>query len=235
MPVNIDGSPATEITIDGAVVQQITMDGNVVYDASGSTTTPTVIEDWDSSNPLTDWNGETGECTISTSVYQSGGQALVMGGSWMTTIWASSADLNAVPSQGDRFEYYIRHETASSQCDAWTEFARQDSNNYYSIYTDANANSFKIRKTSAGTDTVLAETPFTYSANTWYKVEVEWDDGATFGGVAGDITARIYEGSNTTTTISGNDTSWTTGDVQIRADKSSSGNRIWHDSWKITN
>lgn len=235
MPVNIDGNSVTEITIDGEVVQEITMDGDVVYDASGSTTTPTVIEDWESNDPLSNWNGNTSECSIDTSNAISGEQCVAMGTEWLTTIYAFSSDLNAVPSQGDKFEYYVRHEAVDSQCDSFVEFARQDSDHFYTVHTDTNSSEFLVRKGYSGGYTNFQVATFDYTPGEWYKVEVLWDDGSTFGGSAGDITARLYTSSTNYIEVSGNDTEWSTGDVQLRADKGSAGNRVWYDGWQITN
>lgn len=233
MPVTFDGDTIGDITIDGSNVSEITMDGDLVWTAGGGSTSTQVIEDWESSDPLSKWNGETGECNITTSVVSTGEKAVSLGGQWLTTIYANSGDLNTVPAQGDRFRYYVRHESTGSQCDGFLEFARQDGDNFYTIYTDANANNFRIRKTKGGSVSTLKETSFDFSAERWYKVEVDWDDGNTFGGSAGDITARIYRTESDFVEITANDPDWTSGDVQIRADKGSNGNRVWFDGWKV--
>lgn len=235
MPVSFDGDDISDISIDGNAVTEVTMDGDVVWTDSGNTTTSVVVEDWESSDPLSDWSGDTGDCNIDTTAHASGSQSLETTGQWRTIITASAADLNASPTQGDRFEFYVAHESTSSNCDSRIQFARQDADNFYFVHTDGNAGHIGIKKYENGESTVLAEKDFTWDAGVWQRVEVEWDDGERFGGNAGDFTVRAYtDGDQDFTEITANDTQWTSGDVGVWTEKSSNSNRVWFDGWKIT-
>lgn len=108
------------------------------------------------------------------------------------------------PKQGDRWRvwFYTRNGGGSNNYAAMY-FADQSSTAQYWVRLHVTNDSFDLDMEAAGT----TSTAVTLAKDTWYEVMVEWDDGATFGGAAGDCTATLFDASGTQlATVSNSDT-----------------------------
>lgn len=204
MTVNIDGTGVSTVTIDGQEVEQITVDGDVVYSAV------TIVDDFESGSLDSSYSGDTGVFTVTTNNAIEGTYRLEQTTDSYSQIQSTSG-LNAYPQQGDEFRVWLRtgsHSVSAPYTIAF--FGMQDSNNYYFVRLHENDGDFEVESESTVIDTANQS----YTTNTWYEIRVRWDDGLTFGGSAGDITVDLYDDTGTNlNTISGNDTSYTSGGI----------------------
>lgn len=124
--------------------------------------------------------------------------------SFSTTI--STSGLPAYPQQGDRWRVngYVTDAGGSSAQYIGHYFA----GNHYWGRINLSDQIVELDWDSGGDSASVS-----LSNNSWYEIEFEWDDGSTFGGSAGDITATFFEADGVTelATLSGNDTQFTNG------------------------
>jgi len=103
IPTSIDGTDITGATIDGTEVQEITVDGDTVFSATD------VLEDFERSNPINDYSGDTGQYSTTSSNVFNGSTALE-GTSGGADEFISSTSVATV-SQGETLNCRIRIDT----------------------------------------------------------------------------------------------------------------------------
>lgn len=149
----------------------------------------------------------------------------------------SESGLNAYPSQGDKFKFDFETTVSTSNTsDSWElriGWAWDSANNnWYEVHLDVVNGDFEVWARDVN-DRFINES-YSYSADTHYSVTVEWDDGSTFGGSAGDMTVTLRDEDAGTQEVqaSDNDTSWTSGGVRMQVISNLS-QTFYFDYWRI--
>lgn len=131
--------------------------------------------------------------------------------------------LNYYPAQGDTFECYMKADQFGSNtwCQSIFFFGVQNQYDYYSIRLKWSEDLIQIGYSEDGRlDEVVSESPsWSYSQDTWYRVEIQWSDGSGSGNSRGDFTVTVEEeGSTNSHTVTGNDTRYSDGGIGWSAD-----------------
>lgn len=146
----------------------------------------------------------------------------------------STSGLNAYPSKGQKFNFYIRVDTSNGR--PQQIFGLEDSSNYYLVDLDYPDGSFRLKKNDGGSLSTLTEdTNVSYTLGQWYKVHVEWDDG-TLGGSDNDIRVDLVDttGPSTDSSLSNNDSSHANSDgVGLIAKEHGTDCKQYFDYWHI--
>ena len=181
---------------------------------------------------LTEYTDTSANYTIQTGTVKEGQRALQVDPD--NTPMYSSSGLDNYPAQGDSFSLWVR---TANITDEWLYvfFAGSTGiDDHYRLFCRWPDDTFRIR-TDANVD-VCQTGNLGLSTDTWYKVIVQWDDGSTFGGSAGDFDLFVENASGTQIgSASGNDTSYTGGNIGYRNTNSSTSDSMYVDHWIITN
>lgn len=123
----------------------------------------------------------------------------------------SETGLNAYPQQGDEWNVWMRVDDAgSSNSYAGHYFGTGNDSDEYWTRIRPDSNEFNLDLANGTTLSASA----TIDLATWYRIRHRWDDGSTFGGNAGDITATLFDASDTQLAeLSGNDTQYSSGGI----------------------
>lgn len=220
----------------------------VVQTASGVAQTAvssvSTIDSFEDSD-LSEYSGDTGDYSITTTFATDGSNGLEQtgtSGSWKTI--ESHSGLDNYPSKGDEFhwDYEINYGGDSSPTALRHRFrwARQDTSswNFYRFGVNMSTGDLTLVVVDSDTTTTLAsetQSSIEEDENTHYQVQVQWDDGSSFGGSDGDIdvTLRDVDAGSDVTTLSGNDTTFSSGGIGIRTYLSDTGYRCNADHWRI--
>lgn len=136
----------------------------------------------------------------------------------------SESGLNAYPSQGSRFRVYIYPHWSSNPLwrvyfavttGAMSGGGGHTPDDGYRLNCDETGFNFQVEVDGVDSGVDGTSTNFSWTQDTWYYVDILWDDG-TMGGNAGDLKADVYRASDDTLMASstrGNDTSHTSGGV----------------------
>ena len=205
-PTSIDGTDITGATIDGTDVTEITVDGDVVFSAI-----PNIIDNFnealyeDKSNTLSDYyfqdvgsfnrvsNGAVFEGSHSLQVTTKGVEIY------------STSGLPRYPQAGEVFS--ARCNLSDTSGIPILHFGVQDANNYYLVRPRTQDNTLEMAVTSAGQNTLLAQTSVSIPTNEWLLNEVEWQTNGT-------ITYTLFDANGSQIdSITGNDTQYTGGGV----------------------
>lgn len=159
----------------------------------------TIIDDFNDN--LNNWTGGDGASITASPTFEGGGALQFDAGS--TNL--ESSGLPELPAQGDEINIYFRYDNEPT------------GRIYVRIATDPNSagdwygllieNDDVELRTDGGSTFLVGLSPAT-TTNTWYRINVKWDDGSTFGGVAGDFTVEVFDTSDGSSLASGsgNDT-----------------------------
>lgn len=195
-----------------------------------------VIDDFEDNN-IDEYANDTAEFSTSTSASQSGTYGLVGSPSTEDRPFhiVSTSGLNAYPSSGDTFQFYINLQQEDQQ--GIFAFGVQSEAEFTGQYevrlnngdpANGPGEGVYLIKRNGGT-TLLASDSFSPSSSTWYRVEVDWGTGGTIG-------VDVYDGGTQEVSISGSDSSYTSGGIAFGAfDYSESGGLgdIWYDTVEI--
>ena len=179
----------------------------IINEAEG----PTVIEGFERSDPLADYNNASnGSITQNTPL--DGSKSLLHDGSSYKSglIWTTSiADL---PSQGDSFAYRTRG--SGSNVQAAVAFGVQDFDNYYIvILRGEGSDKFILRKVSGGSEIGLATTSTNdVPGSERFDFSVSW-------GSSGELTvsADSLDSSFATSSLTATDTDYPSGGIGFAA------------------
>lgn len=209
------------------------------YIVEGSSQGPTVVdsfEDGDLSEYTVQGSGLQTSQAFSTDGSASLEQPGVNGGHI-----TSGSGLNAYPQRGDRFVIDWRSDAASSNTNDFArprwEFGDDAGNgNTYAIAVRVDAETLDLRDVGNG-QRIDANFDVPIAANTTYQIQVEWDDGTTFGGADGDISIDLVDTSDgsTVASVSGNDTDYAGGSIGFDFSRNADGQNYYTDYWRITN
>lgn len=135
--------------------------------------------------------------------------------------------------QGDRIIYYWRSNNVTD--DLYAGVYNDHSAGYWSRIRTGTTGDATIQMHAGATTETAA---FTESPDTWYRAVIEWDDGATFGGAAGDMTATVEDMSGTeiARTLTINDTASASADRHAHFySLGATTHRLYLDEVEITN
>lgn len=149
----------------------------------------------------------------------------------------STAGLDHYPAPGDRFEIWVYHSigtATATTCQYGIYFGGIDLSNLYYWRTQVDSGIHELMVKSNGSNSQIARADANLDAG-WYRWIIDWDDGATFGGVSGDMTGTIEDESGTVVaTMSGNDTTYGQGGAGIWGGVQTGEHVLW-DGYRITN
>ncbi len=215
------GSPAT-----GTLFYDTDGEGVHYYNGSSwvqitSTAHTGAIDDFESGD-LSGWTGDTADFSIITSPVAQGTYSLQ--GDSADTSYITSSGLTT-PDQGDTFRWYTRSpngNVASGGGAGWNRvsFAVQGSpgnslpNNAYAVQWDWSDDTVHLEKISSGGVSELSSASNVgYAQDEWWECRVDWASDGT-------MTVRAIDPSgNTQATISGTDTDYAGGKMNIRSNK----------------
>lgn len=209
--VPADGAPGYTLRSSAIGLIQTTASGLV-----GHGLTTTIVEDWeDSTEPSSEWSGDTGQFSAQSTVVDAGSQALELNSSvndgTIYKIVSTSGLPNYFP-KGNIAEYFVRSDVANDGTNrfrAYPAFGASGTSTQYNVFCafdNQPSGSLKLQVQDGGAPTQLDGVSMAWSADTWYRIEITWDDG-TLGGADNDITADVYQmGSSTIeASVSAND------------------------------
>lgn len=178
-------------------------------------------------------NGTGTAWSFSTTTVRSGASVYLDGSGDATysAITTTSPPGGNLPAQGNAIDIWFN---TNSVANADQSGMYYDYGADYWARIDWNPGGTEHIELNAGASGTTSAATFSGVDNTWYRLRVEWDDGATFGGVAGDQTAYLYDASGTLLTNTGtlNDTaSAGATEVGLFGDPGTSTEVIYFDSW----
>jgi hypothetical protein len=209
--------------------------------AGGGGGGPATIDNFEDGN-IDEYGGATGDFATQTGTVYDGTYALENSGTYFNKIQttASSGDLDNYPSQGDKFEWYVRVSAQTNTgTSVYAQYGTQDADNTYrfKLVLSSGDGHIQLERREGGGNTVIldAQDVISPAANTWFRCQVEWDDGSSFGGSAGDHNCYVEEVGNTSNSGSGsvNDTKWSSGEWGWVGDLGSDGKSAFHDQARI--
>lgn len=199
-----DGTYSVSGLADGTyhVVAQYD-DGSTTYNALSKPyiTINTTIDRFED-NDIAEYSGDTGNFSTVQSPVQSGSYALQTSG-WATNRITSTSGLDNYPSKPANWEWYVHCNNVDTDHSLSRHYyAWGDTNNYYWTETKWTSGDQYIELDGVVGGTGLSGTAqyindFTLSANTWYRCELTWDDGSTYGGSDGEMTFVIHDADST--------------------------------------
>lgn len=226
-----DGNYTSE-TVDtadsGTTWNELQVDATLPSGGGGGGSGPEVdtFDDGD----ISEYTYQTSHFTVQNGVAVSGEALASDTTSGGLRIYNDTALPNAV-SQGDSFSLYLRSNSTDpgDNLKQRPMFGFQDIDNYYyvQIEWDADPIQWAISVRESGTRYPLAQNTASLSADTWYRVEVDWE-------TDGTITARLYDAStgNQIDTLSGVDNNYTSGSTGFDIDDRT-GDVLYFDEWTL--
>lgn len=218
----IDGTDWSNVTIDGQEVQEITMDGNVVWTALPSDP----IEDFEWGGSLSDrYVGDTGYFEISTYNAQNGSYHLRHPDhSGPHSIIRTQGNVRP-PEPGDKFSVWQTSDEGSWHHQSFffgvinTNMTDGVPDNGYSLdlyQRDGSQNIYLRVHDSGNVSDLDSDSVSNISPNEYHEWVVEWYTN-------GDIIVNIKDSSGSILhTLSGNDTTYTDGEIAFRGSSDTS-------------
>jgi hypothetical protein len=164
--------------------------------------TTTVVDSFEDSD-ISEYNGATANVTVAdeqnvTVSAQDGSKVLHYTSSNNSGITSDPGEgLNAYPSQGDVFRYWVYDVNDSfSRVGFAAQPGADPSDNEYLIQVWAAGDGVNIYERENDSITSRAGFDTAINSGEWYEVKVTWDDG-TLGGNAGDITVELFDSGGT--------------------------------------
>lgn len=208
MPLRLgDGTSIGSIRLgNGTSIGEVRRGDGTVLWSSGPE--PTIIDDFEDGD-ISEYSGGTADMDVTEAAAQEGTYGLQPTVNSYVQIDSQPGDgLNYYPQQGDAVEWYV------------------NSGDTYGVFIWGAQNAGDIpyyarpRPDNGVLEVILDGTTYTanysFSADTWYNMRLEWDDGSTFGGAAGDQTVTAYDMSgNELVSISENDNTYSSGGIGI--------------------
>lgn len=205
-----------------------------------TTDRPIIIEDFESDNPLSEWENDTASFDVDGSFATHWNNGLSLTGNNASARIENYSGLIAYPEQGDEIKYDWTFTEADSI--HWLAIGVDASNNnHYRIDMDGKDEQIEVwdRQVDTSTYDRFIREDFKPAETGIYTTTIQWDDGSTFGGSAGDFTVFV-ENKNTGEEVvrgTGNDTTRTTsGGVFIYHETAPhDGETVSSDYYRITN
>jgi hypothetical protein len=149
-----------------------------------------VVEDWERSSPLSDYNGDTDKATIITGSNVLEGDKSI---EWQANSGSDSiinqSGVDANPKKGDTFSCLFNQENSGENFALI--FGAQDTNNYYAAVLFDVISEIRIQRYDSGSETTLASSSNGISTGQTYEVVVKWHNGTDLGD--NTIEMQVYE------------------------------------------
>lgn len=209
-----DGSAWTGVSLnvmhDGQFVEAM---GAVAYDDSTDSSSSGVLEDFESSSPLSNYAGDTGSFSVTTSRTYAGDGALESSNAG--AVWHTDLDTEVGATYDARVWQYGGTFSRLLFCVDGASTGTSDLSGYGIEVDFGWSEELSIVRYDSGSSQVLASKSLTQQPESWNRVEF---------GVDGDglITATAYTESGTEfATVSATDTTYTSGKLGFGCDNSS--------------
>ena len=190
----VDFSEITEITIDGTPVTELTVDGVVEWPVGPTITT---IDTFDSGFTA-GWTGEMADFAQTATSYDGGGAVMTSGPKGALEVRGlTGSGLQLFPKGNEMWVYSCPTIVGTDGAQHIIEFAVADDSNRWYVQLQYHINQVRILRISGGSASERADVSTTFTANTFYRVEIVRDDG-TLGGLDNDITVRVRDMSTDT-------------------------------------
>lgn len=174
--------------------------------------TVTLVDDFEDGD-ISEYQYDTGSFSVQNTVVKEGSLALRIDNGTNQHISSFPGDgLPYYPEAGDTFRWWGR--TSVSEHWILLYFGSQkgtggpdDRPDGYATFLNFANSEFILRKRESNTNYKLASTPFNYSLDTWYDVEIQW-------GTDGTIVLRLLDSNgNELASVSATDTTFTSGGI----------------------
>lgn len=194
-----------------------------------------LIEDFEDSSPLSEWNipSQTGTVTTSSESFHDA-TAMNLQNDGYTEAWGDGASLPAVPQPGDKWEFHTHVNTRNSGSQTRYYYGRQGSgpgDGYViELYDDG---TFRMEVAEGGSLSPVAESSASlstsWSAGVWYKIRVWWrhpDKSA-------DHVIQLVDtrDGSVVVEVSGNDQTYSDGDIGVIFNDGPTGGVV--DYWRV--
>lgn len=135
----------------------------------------TIVEDFEDSSPVDEWTNQFGNGITAVSdgtAYSGSTHANIASGG---ENYSRTGDgLNAYFTQGETIKFYVRQVNTLGDR-GWFRYSYVDNDNSFYVRVNFANGNFRIQIDDAGTvSTVAEDTNVSYSAGTWYEVELTW-------------------------------------------------------------
>lgn len=197
---------------------------------------PDVVESWEDQD-FSEWSSVGAGWSIQSSFVTDGDYGAEYSDSGGNTT-VRSTGVDDLPQQGDRFVIDWTTSIGSDNASGveWRLHWAYDGTDWYEIHhnMDESTLEFWLRGSS---DTRHINDVADYDADTHYQTVVVWDDGATFGGSAGDFDIKVTDmdnGGSVVASGSASDNNLTDGEVRMQPNPTEQVT-FQFDNWRITN
>ena len=196
-------------------------------DGGSSSTTSFVIDDFEDGN-LSEYEHDTtrsGRASIVSSPTYKGSYAFMIRDEPTEVI--STSGLDAYPSAGDTFSYWVRGSGGADMTNF--RYGVQNHSNGYFVRVNIAEDRLKLYSLETGDATLLdgQTSGFTLNQNMWYRTEVTWE-------TDGTQTVTLYNTDGTQLAqVSGSDTKWNSGGIGLDA-YPSSGQSVYFDYMAVS-
>lgn len=236
MPVKYwDGSQFVELSksqvqaYDGSAFAEVAdasyYDGGA-FQSLFSTTTTNVVDDFEDGD-LAEYGGDTGNFTVQTATVSNGSNALEVtseSGNLLQGI-SSTSGLDRYPAQGETFacDVYITSDTNNVRIYWGTQSEIQDPDGYFVMLQGSQDNI----ELGVGGGSTLDSVNATFPTGEWLTATITW-------GTDGSMSVDVTDASGTTlASVSGTDTTYTSGGIGFWHNTSSAGISTYWDHYRI--
>lgn len=186
-------------------------DGSVLWSGGPAETIVDSWEDQDYAEYDLESSGTTADFGFNTTNTKHGGVAAELSGNTSYPKILSTSGLDNYPAPGDHFEIWKYNSigtTSASNCQFGMYFGGVDLSNLYYTRQRVDDSTMQLMVKSGGTDSGVDTATTSLDAG-WYRWDIEWDDGSTFGGADGDFSITCEDEAGATMfTLAGNDTTF---------------------------
>ena len=170
-----------------------------------------VVEDFERSNPLSEYGGSTGLFDTTSSPVYEGSQALVNDGGSFGGV-NSTSGLDTYPERGDDVTVYFNNASGDNFV-AFNLFSQAEVDNpdRYSIGLSGVSGDLTLWKTEGGSIDTLDSSPPSSTTAGWYRVEISTDSST--------VSADLYDDSSDThlASVSASDSTFSSGGIGFRS------------------
>lgn len=206
---------------------------NIVNGALELATTTTIVDDFEDGD-LSEYSvGSTGYYTTTTARSQNGSYALSGGSSSTSNEYVgSTSGLNAYPSPGDTFRFWLYSDSASDtqQRTYWAtqgDGSATDEGSGYSVEHNSRDGSFNLYRHDSGGQTELDTVSYAVADDEWVEIEVRW-------GTDNTIEADLIEAGSVVASLGPvTDSNYTSGGIGFRYIGSTGADEIFWDYFRI--
>jgi len=175
--------------------------------SAGIITGSSVVEDWEGSNPLSNWSGDTGSFAVQQSTVYEGSTALKCTDNAQLSI---TKDGLTVAPEDTPVSGYFWNDSSSRKVGmvfAAQSTAGDSSLSCYETFVN-NYPAMSLYRQYDGRQTALAESGVSNAQDGWTKLTVDWKSDGT-------ISVTFTDTTGSTTTISATDTAYSSGRIGV--------------------